>query len=304
MKIAVTIGDPSGIGPELVLKTMPAFLKYKPIIYGNARLLDAVARDLGLKRNFRLIKNLIVDVIPAVRFVYGKPDERTGRVALYSIESALADNPDILITTPIVKNVIRKFDRNFVGHTEYLADYYNCKNFAMVGLLGNKRIMFLTTHLALADVPKKINKDEICQKLTQFDYGLKEFFGIKGPELAVSSLNPHGNEFGYGEETIIEQGIMEAKRNGVAASGPYPADSLFNRRFDGYLVMYHDQGFVYLKSKPGGVNWTLGLPVIRTSPLYGAALDIAGRNCADHTGMISAIKYGIIMYAKSKRSRS
>jgi len=302
MKIAITIGDPSGIGPELILKAVPDFVEYNPVIFGNTEMLKKVASALGLKKNYRLIKNRIVDAIPAVGFAYGKPDERTGRAALYSIESALADKPDILITAPIVKSVIKKFDNNFIGHTEFLADYYDCKNFAMVGLLNNKRIMFLTTHVALADVPKKINKDEVHKKLTLFAHGLKKFFGIKNPRLAVSTINPHGDEFGYGEETIIEQGIMESKRSGIFVSGPYPADSLFNRKFDGYLVMYHDQGFVYLKSKKGGLNWTLGLPIIRLSPLYGAALDIAGKNVADATGMINAIRVGIKMFQKTKRS--
>ncbi|MEO0205795.1 MAG: 4-hydroxythreonine-4-phosphate dehydrogenase PdxA [candidate division WOR-3 bacterium] len=301
MKIAVTIGDPAGIGPELVLKTLPAFLRYSPVIYGNHAILGQTARKLGLLRNYYLMRKHIENSVPTIKFEFGKPDEETGKVALHSIKSALADHPDIIITAPIVKNVIKKFFKNFIGQTEFLADYFKTRNFAMVGLLKEKKIMFLTTHLPVADIPEKINKEEICNKLVLFDHGLRKFFGIRKPNLAVSTLNPHGAEFGYGEEKIIEQGIGKARNRGITVSGPFPADSIFDRKFDGFLVMYHDQGFVYLKAKRGGLNWTLGLPVIRLSPLYGAALDIAGKNCADTTGMINALRMGIKMYHQARK---
>ncbi|MGQ9464786.1 MAG: PdxA family dehydrogenase [bacterium] len=300
MKIAVTIGDPSGIGPELVLKTIPQFLKYKPVVYGIHQVLKQTAEYLSLSENYKIIKDCVRDVGLPIRFRFGIPNEKTGRIALNSLRSALADNPDILITAPIVKNVIKKFYKNFVGHTEFLADYYQVKNFAMVGLIGKKRIMCLTTHLPVVDVPRHIKKDEVFNKLLLFDWGLKRFFGIKKPALAVSAFNPHGDEFSYGEEHIIKQGIILAGKKGINASGPFPADSIFSRPYDGYLVIYHDQGFIYLKSKKGGLNWTMGLPIIRLSPLYGAALDIAGKGIADTTGMVNAIKMGIEMYKNLK----
>lgn len=302
MKIAVTIGDPSGIGPELILRTLPQFLKYKPLIYGNKKIFKKTSEELNLVKNFYIIKDFITDTVSDINFRFGKPDEKTGKVAIDSIKSALRDAPDILITAPIVKNVIKRFLKNFVGHTEFLAEYFKIKNFAMVGILQDKRIMFLTTHLPIADVPFKIEKSEILNKLLLFDYGLKRYFRIKKPRIGVSALNPHGSEFGYGEENAIEQGIKLAMNKGVNAFGPFPADSLFNKNFDGFLVMYHDQGFVYLKSRKGGVNWTLGLPMIRLSPLYGAALDIAGKNLADVSGMVNAIKTGIKMYRKGGKN--
>lgn len=303
MKIAITLGDPSGIGPELILKTLPRFLKYRPLIYGNREILKRTAQALQIRKNFNLIKDFIIDTVPSIRFQFGKPYERTGRVALNSIESALADKPDILITPPIVKGVIKIFNKDFIGHTEFLADYFKVNNFAMVGILSDKRVIFLTTHLPLVDVPKMINKEVVYKRLKLFDHGLKLYLGIKRPKICVSSLNPHSSEFGYGEEDIIKEGINFAKDNGINAQGPFPADSIFNREFDGYLVMYHDQGFIYLKSKKGGVNWTLGLPIIRLSPLYGAALDIAGKNIADIKGMVNAIKIGIKLYRNFERSR-
>lgn len=301
MKIAVTIGDPSGIGPELILKSLPRFLKYKPLIYGSRQILKTTAQTLELVKNFRLVKDFITDTGSDIKFQFGKPNQKTGKIALDSIKSALEDKPDILITSPIVKSVIKEFQKDFVGHTEYLAEYFNKKNFAMVGIIREKRIMFLTTHLPIADVPGAIKKDKIYKKLLLFDYGLRRYFGIINPRIGVSTLNPHGYEFSYGEEKIIEQGIRLARKKGLNAFGPYPADSLFNKDFDGFFVMYHDQGFIYLKSERGGVNWTLGLPVIRLSPLYGAALDIAGKNIADSAGMVNAIKIGIIMNIKGGR---
>ncbi len=300
MKIAITIGDPAGIGPELILKSLPGFLKYRPVVYGNLQILERTTRKLGLEENYNMIKDCVKNSVPPIKFNFGKPDENTGRTALDSIKSALADKPDILITAPIVKSVIKKFSKDFVGHTEFLANYFHVKNFAMVGVLKTQKIMFLTTHLPLADIPEKIKEDEICEKLLLFNNGLKKFFGIKNAHLGVSALNPHSEEFGYGEEKIIRRGIVLARRKGISVYGPFPADSLFSRKFDGFLVMYHDQGFVYLKAKEGGLNWTLGLPIIRLSPLYGAALDIAGRNCANIIGMINALKTGIKMYNKSK----
>ncbi len=302
MKIAITIGDPAGIGPELVLKTVPSFLKYNPVVYGNDLILKQTASRLHLLKNYKAMREYIKNVVPVKAFKFGMPDEKTGRIALNSIISALADKPDILITAPIVKGVIKKFLKNFVGHTEFLADYFQIKKFAMVGLLKQKRIMFLTTHLPVADVAKNINKKEICKKLQLFEWGLKRFFGIKRPVLGVSAFNPHGEEFSYGEEYVIKQGIMLARKKGIDANGPFPADTLFCRLFDGYLVMYHDQGFVYLKSIKGGLNWTLGLPIIRLSPLCGAALDIAGKGIAEAEGMFNAIRMGIMMYKRIERS--
>jgi len=302
MKIAVTIGDPSGIGPELVLKSLPKFLRFRPFIYGNKGILQRTAKELKLVKNFHLIKDFIIDTVSDINFRFGKPDEKTGGIAIDSIKSALNDNPDILITAPIVKNVIKRFSKNFIGHTEFLAEYFKVKNFAMVGILKDKRIMFLTTHLPILDVPSRIEKRDIFNKLLLFDYGLKKYFWIKQPRIGVSAFNPHGYEFSYGEEKTIEQGIKLARNKGLNVYGPFPADSLFNREFDGFLVMYHDQGFVYLKTERGGVNWTLGLPVIRVSPLCGAALDIAGKNLSDASGMVNAIKIGIKIFRKGGKN--
>ncbi|MEO0142562.1 MAG: 4-hydroxythreonine-4-phosphate dehydrogenase PdxA [candidate division WOR-3 bacterium] len=295
MKIGITIGDPAGIGPELVLKSVSHF-KGNFSVYGNKKILQRTAQDLGLEKNFKLIKNCIVDCVENIKFRYGKPDRKTAEIAIKTLNYALRSNPDILITAPIVKSVVKETRPEFIGQTEYLAQFYGVKKFAMVGIVANKRIMLLTTHLPLVYVFKFIKPRNIFKKIVLLDIGLKEYFRINNPKIGVAALNPHSFEFTKGEEEKILKGIMLARSKGIQVSGPLPADSIFNHNFDGFLSIYHDQAFIYLKSKPGGVNWTMGLPIIRLSPLYGAALDIAGKNVAKISGMVNAIKLGIKMF--------
>jgi 4-hydroxythreonine-4-phosphate dehydrogenase len=303
MKIGITLGDPSGIGPEIILKALPQFKSIDYLIFGSRKILKRTAYDLHLGKNFLLMKKRIIDCVKPVDFQYGKPTRETARAAMVSIDIALESSCDIIITPPIVKTAVKRLKSDFIGHTEYFADYYGIKNFAMVGLLGKKRIMLHTTHVPLRQVFRKIIPEKIAEKLSLFTMGLKDYFSIAKPRIGVSAFNPHAYEFSQGEEEMIKRGIDLAQWDGVLAEGPFPADSLYNRDFDGFLAMYHDQAFVYLKSKKGGLNWTLGLPVIRLSPLYGAALDIAGKNKADFSGMINAVRTGIKMYRNMKGAR-
>lgn len=134
-----------------------------------------------------------------------------------------------------------------------------------------------------------------------FEYGLKRYFNIPHPSIAVSALNPHGYEFSAGEDELITQAVTIARQKEIDVQGPFPADTLFNRTHDGFLTMYHDQAMIYLKSKKNGLNFTLGLPIIRLSPLYGAALDIAGKGVAEESGLETAIKTGILLYKHARR---
>ncbi len=294
------MGDPSGIGPEIILKSLVKVKNIKDLqIFGSKEIFKKTARDLGIVNNYEKLKDNIIDCVNGVKFTYGKPTIQTANVAIASIDNALCSKPDIMITAPIVKWVIKKLRPSFIGHTEYLAGYYGVEDFAMVGVLGKKRIMLLTTHIPLRDVFKMVKAKNIFNKIVLLKKGLKRYFKINNPAIGVSALNPHSYEFTKGEEKEIEKGIHRARVKGINAQGPFPADSLFNLDFDGFLAIYHDQAFIFLKSKKGGVNWTLGLPIIRLSPLYGAALDIAGKNIADFSGMISAIRTGIAMYKNS-----
>jgi 4-hydroxy-L-threonine phosphate dehydrogenase PdxA len=141
----------------------------------------------------------------------------------------------------------------------------------------------------------------IAGRICFFREGLSRYFGIEEPEIGVAALNPHAFEFSLGEDEEIRKGIIQARRRGVRVNGPYAGDTLFNRVFDGYIAIYHDQAMVFLKSKQDGLNFTLGLPVIRLSPLCGTASDIAGKGCADITGFMAAFKTAKRLYASAKK---
>jgi 4-hydroxythreonine-4-phosphate dehydrogenase len=303
MKIGITLGDPSGIGPELILKAIPKVKNSRSIlIFGSRKILKKTASDLHILNNYKKIEDKIVDCVSNVKFQYGVPSKKTGWVAIQSIDSTLKQKLDIVVTPPIVKDVIRYINPGFIGHTEYFAEFFNARNFAMVGLVDNKRIMLLTTHMPLRKVFENITTQGVAKKIALLDWGLKMYFNTDKPSIAVCSVNPHSFEFSLGEDEIINRAILHMRKKGINASGPYPADSIFDRRFDGFLAMYHDQAMIYLKSKKNGLNFTVGLPIIRLSPLYGAALDIAGRNKAETSGLITAIRQGIKIYKNVRRN--
>ncbi len=302
MKIGFTLGDPAGIGPEIILKAIPKIPnREKILIFGNKQILKKTAADLGILKNYRTIENNIVECTKGIRFQYGKPTVQTGEVALTSIAHALKENLDVMITPPIVKEVIRMKHPGFIGHTEFLARFFKVPEFAMVGVAGKKVIMLLTTHLPLRDIFKKIKPQVIKRKIVFLNWGLKRYFRVTNPHIGVSALNPHAFEFSRGEDEKIKRGIDLARKQGINVHGPYPADSLFNQGFDGYLAMFHDQAMIFLKSQRNGLNLTMGLPMIRLSPLYGAALDIAGKNQARYSGLIAAVHTGVILLRNTQR---
>ncbi|HEC77895.1 MAG TPA: hypothetical protein ENI34_01970 [candidate division WOR-3 bacterium] len=302
MKIGITIGDPAGIGPEIILKSASMMKNIGNLfIFGNKKILKKTALDLGLRSNYGLIKDKILDCIGNITFQYGKPSGKTGRAAMESLKSALDQGVDVLITSPIVKDVIRDFIPGFIGHTEYLARYFKTRNYAMMGLWRNKRIMLLTTHVPMRRIFKTITVRNVLKKIILLDQSTKKYFGVKRPKIGVSSLNPHAFEFSLGEDEQIQKAVIEARKLKIDVSGPYPADSLFNRSFDAFLAMYHDQAMIYLKSKNRGLNFTVGIPIIRLSPLFGAALDIAGKRIADESGFIHAILQGIKIFKNVRK---
>ncbi len=301
MRIGITLGDPAGIGPEIILK---ALFKIKDcqniLVFGNRSILKKTARDFRLMAHYKKIEKNIIDSVDNVKFQYGKPTDKTARIAMQSIDTALQHGCDILVTAPIVKNVIKSIIPDFTGHTEYLAHFFHVKDFGMLGLWKQKRILLLTTHIPLRRIFRMITPKTIVKKIVLLDWGLKKYFGIRAPSIGVCSLNPHSFEFSLGEDERIKDGIDVARARGLNALGPFPADTLFNRAFDGYLTIYHDQAMIYLKSKENGLNFTLGLPIVRLSPLYGAALDIAGRNVAEVSGFITAIREGIKIFKQAR----
>jgi 4-hydroxy-L-threonine phosphate dehydrogenase PdxA len=302
MKIGVTIGDPAGIGPELVLRTA-RYMKGRGeyIIFGNKRIMKKTARDLNLASEYAGIQTNIVDVTKEIDFHYGKPTLHTARVALHSIQATLKSRVQIVITAPIVKSTMRKVVPGFIGHTEYFADYFGVRDYGMTGIWRDKRVMLMTTHIPLKHIFKKLDTRSIIHRISLFQWGLERYFNIPDPRIAVSAINPHAFEFSLGEDEQIKKAVVTARRKGINVDGPFPADTLFARTYDGFIAMYHDQAMVFLKSKRNGLNFTLGLPIIRLSPLCGAALDIAGRCTADISGFVSAIKTGVTLYNNMRR---
>jgi len=315
VNVGITMGDPAGIGPEIILKAVRQFLRgpktggnVKLSIFASPAVLLQTARDLDLISAYRVIKDMIVDCSSGVRFRYGKPTRETARAAMASIDRALEPeySIDVLITPPIVKEAVRTFLPDFVGHTEYLAAHYGMDRHqhAMMGLSSDhKRIMLVTTHLPIKCVAAFITARNVFKKIMLLDWGLRKYFGIARPEIGVAAFNPHVFEFSRGEDEKILKAVLEARSNRVLARGPFSADSLFTRVYDGFLAMFHDQAFGFLKARKGGLNLTLGLPIVRLSPLHGTALDIAGKNVADYTGMTAALREGVKIYKNMQRSR-
>jgi 4-hydroxy-L-threonine phosphate dehydrogenase PdxA len=302
MKIAITMGDPAGIGPELILRTVSEFGPQTTFaIFGNRKLFKKVADDLRLRSNYRAIASSIVDVAGPVKFEYGRPTKKTAWVALRSIQAALESRLDTIITAPIVKSTMRLIAPGFIGHTEYFAKFFKVSDYAMTGLWENKRIMLLTIHVPLRRIFRQLTSEKIVNRIGFFKWGLERYFGVKDPMIAISAVNPHAFEFSLGEDEEIQRAVLTARKKGVRIDGPFPADTLFERSYDGHIAAYHDQAMIYLKSKKDGLNFTLGLPIIRLSPLCGAALDIAGRGCADVSGFAAAIRKGKLLYRNMRK---
>ena len=300
MKVGITIGDPAGIGPELVLRSASR-MRGECVIFGNKSIMKKTARDLNLEGDYAAIQSCIVDVTEEIKFQYGESTKQTARIAHDSIQAALESGIKIIVTAPIVKSTMRKVIDDFIGHTEYFADYFGVRDYAMTGIWRNKRVMLMTTHIPLKHIFKKLDTKSVIHRISLFKWGLERYFDIADPRIAVSAINPHAFEFSLGEDEKIKQAVMVARKKEINVDGPFPADTLYTRDYDGFIAIYHDQAMVFLKSKRNGLNFTLGLPIIRLSPLCGAALDIAGRCGADVSGFVSALSTGKRLYSNMRR---
>ena len=225
-----------------------------------------------------------------------------GKYAVQSLQAAVAAlkqrQIDGLVTAPIHKKNIQSPEFNFTGHTPYLKEAFGVNDVAMILYAGNFRVALVTEHIPVSEVAKHITKEKILSKLQLLNHSLQKDFGIDKPRIAVLGLNPHAGDeglIGTEEATIIQPAIKEAKNSNMLVVGPYSADAFFARRqfdrFDAVLAMYHDQGLIPFKSLASseGVNFTAGLPVVRTSPDHGVAFDIAGKNKADHGSFLTAV---------------
>ena len=333
IKVGITHGDTNGIGYEVILKTLEdnrlADL-CTIVVYGSAKAASFYRKAMELPQvQFTRIDSAadardgvfnIVNVVGEdLKIEPGIASEAAGAAALAALEAAVADlragNIDVLVTAPIDKHSIQSPDFKFPGHTEYLqsslADEEHPDAKALMVLCTDYlRVALATAHMPIAEVPGALTKELIKDKLKDFDLSLRRDFGIQNPRIAVLSLNPHAGErglLGKEEEETIIPARAEAQADKILAFGPYAADGFFGsesyRAFDGVLAMYHDQGLAPFKTiaMDQGVNFTAGLPFVRTSPDHGTGYDIAGKGQASAESMRSAIYMALDVYRNRGR---
>jgi len=290
--VALTSGEPAGIGPELCVLLAREAFQARVIALGDRELLKGFPE---------------VEHVPLRRArTPGKLDPANSRYVLEvldrAIDGCLAGEYDAMVTAPVQKSVINDAGIVFTGHTEYLAERAHAPHVVMMLVGGGLRVALATTHLALSEVPRAITRESLARTLQVLHADLQKRFHIARPRILVAGLNPHSGESGHlGTEDmeVIAPAVAEARAAGIAASGPLPADTLFVperlKGADCVLAMYHDQGLPVLKyaSFGQGVNVTLGLPFVRTSVDHGTALDLAGTGRADPGSLIEAVKLAI-----------
>jgi 4-hydroxythreonine-4-phosphate dehydrogenase len=319
--LALTLGDPAGIGPDITLlaydgrahQPIPSF-----VLLGDEAVVAARADALGLSVRIAAVASaddamgVFPDALPvlpvhvACQVVAGKPDVAAMPAVKQSIERAVdlvrRGEARAVVTNPVAKSLLYQAGFAFPGHTEYLAALAVAGDAplpVMMLVAGPFKVVPVTIHIPLKDVPATLTKDLITKTIEIADQDLRRFFGYVRPRLAVAGLNPHAGEdgsLGREEIEVIEPAIAAAREKGLDVSGPYPADTLFHaaarERYDAALCMYHDQALVPFKTLAfeEGVNVTLGLPFIRTSPDHGTAFDIAGTGEANPRSLVEALR--------------
>jgi 4-hydroxythreonine-4-phosphate dehydrogenase len=327
-RIAITMGDPAGIGPEIIIKALghPQLLKScRPLIIGDRQVLEITAQRLN--RSFPLTScNRIEEGeeltgpaclfeashLPAEQIQPGLPNPESASATLSYIRLAarwaLKGHIEAMVTCPISKEIIRHYLPSFTGHTEFLARESRTGSFGMM-LAGKRlRVSLVTIHLSLKKAINNLTTEKIGRTIELTHQTLSRYFGIESPRIAVAGLNPHAGEkgaFGSEEETLILPAIKDAQEQGIRASGPFPPDTLFywaaQGRYEAVVSLYHDQGLIPLKLLhfENAVNITMGLPFIRTSVDHGTAFDIAGKGLARADSLMAAIN----LAAKFARQR-
>lgn len=308
LKLGITIGDPAGVGPELILKISKHFDPEKAyVIYGEGKILEAIQREMGIYFDAKEIYTVDEIKKPGVYIAdldisdtdRPLPSLTSGKIGVAYLGRAAADavykKIHGLLTMPINKFWARLAGFSFEGQTEFLAQACNVKDYAMLMYSERIKVVPFTTHIPLREVPEKIKSQEIVRKVKLISTDFKRLFGID-PVIGILGLNPHAGDGGViGEEEIkeIAPAVEALKAEGYKVEGPLSPDSAFlNTEFDVYLCMYHDQGLIPFKllAFKEGVNLTLGLPFVRTSPDHGVAYDIAWKGIADETSALKALK--------------
>ncbi|MBL7968335.1 MAG: 4-hydroxythreonine-4-phosphate dehydrogenase PdxA [Prolixibacteraceae bacterium] len=338
--LAITMGDPAGIGPEIAAKVFgqpQIYEQCRPLLTGNARLMHK-ALDLihsGLKINvvskvkdaafqFGTIDIYDLPVECPEKIEYGKISVEAGEIAFRSVEKAielaLSGEVDGTVTNPIHKGAINAAGHHFSGHTEIYAHYTHSPKYAMLLADEKIKVIHVSTHVSLRKACDLVKKERVLETIHLLNDGLQKI-GIEQPRIGVAGLNPHAGDGGlFGDEEVLEitPAVEQAKAEGIHAEGPFPPDTLFalasGGRFDGCVAMYHDQGHIPFKlagfvwdeetgsmKSVKGVNITLGLPIIRTSVDHGTAFEIAGKGIASPDALVYAIEYAIKLFYSGKK---
>lgn len=322
------MGDPAGIGPEVIAKALArrsVRRVCRPMVIGSVPVMERTVK--GLKLPLKVVRvqghdrhphaSNVVPILdplerPLGKFAIGVAAADTGAASVSfitkGVELAEAGCVDAIVTAPINKEAMNMAGWHYPGHTELLADLTKSREAGMMILGGPLKIMFVTTHVAIKELPSLLTQEKIEKAIRLAHLALTRFFGIKKPKIGVAALNPHAGEgglFGNEEDLVIRPAARRAQQQGIAASDPLPADTLFGKAargdYDGVVAMYHDQGLIPLKLTAFGkcVNLTVGLPIIRTSVDHGTAYDIAGKGKADPGSLLEAV----VLAAKLVRRR-
>jgi 4-hydroxythreonine-4-phosphate dehydrogenase len=316
IRIGITQGDINGIGYEVILKTLldNRILEIcTPVVYGSPKVAAYHRKTLNISDfSLNIIKspdeanpkraNIINCISDDIRVELGKSTPAAGEASWLALKRAAEDarngKLEAIVTAPINKFNIQSENFKFPGHTEFLKEFFNSGDVLMLMASDFLKVGLLTMHTPLKDVPALLSTDCICRKLRLMNRSLTEDFKIRKPKIAVLGLNPHAGEegmIGNEENEIIRPALETLKKEDLLVFGPYPADGFFGSgnymKFDGIFAMYHDQGLIPFKTlaRNEGINYTAGLPVIRTSPAHGTAYEIAGKNLASHDSFRNAI---------------
>ncbi len=330
IKIGISTGDLNGIGPEIIIKTFsqPHIMRACiPVIYGSSKVM-AYYKNISKDVHFSFINvknaqnaspskiNIVNCVEDNLNIEIGKATKESGTFAKMCLAGMMEDVKagflDAIVTAPINKYAMQLAGFDYPGHTEYFADAFDTKDSLMFMISENIKVGLVTAHIPLKDVAEKVKKQAINKKLKVLNDSLKVDFGVEKPMIGVLGLNPHAGDegkIGTEDEEEVKPAVIEAKKNGLLAFGPYAADGFFGSskyaKMDGILAMYHDQGLVPFKaiSFGSGVNFTAGLPIVRTSPDHGTAYDLAGKNQANHQSFMHAVYAAIDITRNRKENK-
>ncbi|MFN8394741.1 MAG: 4-hydroxythreonine-4-phosphate dehydrogenase PdxA [Bacteroidia bacterium] len=327
LRIGISIGDFNGIGPELVIQglTEPRLKEIcTPIVYGSSKVLNVYRKLLSVdKFSYNVIQqpnqaqpkkvSVIECITNAENVEPGKPSAEAGKGAFEALRAAVNDlkagEIDALVTLPIDKSSIQSPEFQFPGHTEYLAQQFGLDTSLMFMIHDRIRVAVVTGHIPLEKVSKAITVETIMKKLRIMNMSLKTDFNVEKPKIAVLGLNPHAGDnglLGREDKEKIQKAVEDAQRERIFAMGPYSADGFFGmgtfKKFDAILAMYHDQGLIPFKLMAGfeGVNFTAGLPVVRTSPDHGVAYNLAGKGEADPASFVHAMYKAMDIYRERR----